>query len=264
VGVVTRLQGRARERRIAQLEQELAIEDARISSIHAAETAEELRLAARPPRRPRRYPRGAIPAAAGAVVVAAAIAISLAVGDSSSRPRPRGAVPTPVDARTAVHQSADDWTIANKNGVSIVLPAGWGNWGEDERGYSYAVIRDDRVRARIEITPDVRTDDPAVLANRARRIAGRRPGYYQIRFERETANGEDAVRFDYLMREGGTELRTESLFFIDRFGRGIGLFEQVPAAGYRLWRDVFQGIRNSLQITPESMDLPIRPPATNG
>ena len=160
-----------------------------------------------------------------------------------------------------MHQSADDWTIANKNGVSIVLPAGWGQVEEDERGYTYAVTRDDRVRARVEITPDVRTDDPAVLANRARRIARRRAGYHEIRFRRETMNGEDAVRFDYLMREGGTTVRTESVFFIDRVGRGIGLLEQVPAAGYKLWSDVFQGLRNSLQITPETMDLPVVPPS---
>jgi hypothetical protein len=262
VGVVTRRRARARERRIAQLEHELAVEDARISNIHAAETAEDLHVAATLPRRPRRYPRAAIPAAAGTVVAAAAIAIALAAGHSS--PRRTTAVPTPVDARTAVHESADDWDIASKNGVSIILPAGWGSSEEDERGYSYAVIRDNRVRARIEISPDVRTDDPAVLANRARRIARRRAGYHQIHFDRETVNGEDAVRFDYLMREGGTELRTESVFFIDRFGRGIGFFEQVPASGYAAWKDVFQGMRNSLSIDPTSIDLPVGPVSTNG
>jgi hypothetical protein len=65
--------------------------------------------------------------------------------------------------------------LAQPLGVSIMLPAGWADFGQDERGWSYAVIRDNRVQARVEVTPDVRTDDPAVLANRARRIAQRRP-----------------------------------------------------------------------------------------
>jgi hypothetical protein len=257
VGVATRLRARARERRITQLEHELAVADVRVSRIDAAETIEELRLAATPPPRSRRLPRAAIPAAAGAVAVAAAIAISLAVGDSSSRRTT--AAPTPGQARAAAQQSAGDWTLANNNGVSIILPAGWANLEEDERGWSYAVIRDNRVRARIEVTPDVSTDDPAVLANRAGRIARRRAGYHEIRFHRETMNGEDAVRFDYLMREGGTKVRTESIFFIDSAGRGIGLFEQAPADRYDAWSDDFQRIRNSLQITPETMDLPAVP-----
>jgi hypothetical protein len=261
VGVATRLRARARERRIAQLEHELAVADARISRIRAAESMEELRHAAAPPPRSRRLPRAAIPAAAVAALVAAAIAIPLAVGHSPSRPGP---VPTPGQAAAADPGGAgSDW-VANHNGVSIMFPAGWANLEEDERGWSYAVIRDNRVQVRVEVTPDVRTDDPAVLANRARRIARRRAGYHQIRFDRETVNGEDAVLFDYLLREGRTKLRTDSIFFIDRVGRGIGVFERVPAGGYRLWSDVFQRIRNSLTITPETMDLPIRPPATNG
>src|SRR5207253_11463711 len=63
--------------------------------------------------------------------------------------------------------------IANKNGVTITFPAGWIILGEDERGLTYAVADDHRVQVRVDITPDVRTDDPAVLANRARRIARR-------------------------------------------------------------------------------------------
>jgi hypothetical protein len=262
VAVAKRLKARARERRIARLEHKLAVTDARISRIHAAESMEELRVAVAPPSRSWRVPRAALPAAAVAVLVAVAIAISLAVGGHSpSRPGP---VPTPGQAAADDPQGNGSFWIANKNGVSITFPPGWTGGGEDERGLTYAVGRDNRVQVRVEITPDVRTDDPAVLANRARRIARRRPGYHQIRFDRETVNGEDAVRFDYLLREEGTKMRTESIFFIDRVGRGIGLFERVPASGYRLWRDDFQGIRNSLQITPETMDLPYPPPTTHG
>ena len=197
-----------------------------------------------------------------AVLGVAAIAIALAVGRSSSHSA--DVTLTPAQAGVPSGPSVAGWSDSNNNGVQIMLPAGWANQEEDERGWSYAVIRDDRVRARIELTPDVRTDDPAVLANRARRIARRRAGYHEIRFDRETVYGEDAVRFDYLLREGGTRLRTESLFFVDQAGRGIGFFEQVPADGYDAWSDVFQRIRNSLQITTETMDLPVRPPATNG
>jgi hypothetical protein len=262
VGVATRLRGRRRERRIAQLEHELAAADARVSRIDAAETIEELRLATAPPPPSRRMPRAAVPAAAVAVVVSAAIAIPLLVGHSSSGPP--GAAPTPAQAAGAAAPGANDWEIDNNNGVAIMLPAGWRTLEEDERGWSYAVIRDDRIRARIEVTPGVHTDDPAVLANRARRIARRRAGYHGIRFDRETLNGEDAARFDYLLREGGTNLRTDSVFFIDSAGRGIGLFEQVPANRYDAWSEVFRGMRGSLEITPETMDLPIRPPFPNG
>jgi hypothetical protein len=262
VGVVTTLRARTRERRIARLERELAVTDARISRIHAAETHEELRLAATPPPRARRLPRAALLAAAAAVLVAAAIAIPLAVDHSSSGGA--AATPTPAQAGAPAGQGITDWFISNNNGVQIMLPTGWANLEEDERGWTLGVISDNRVRARIEVTPDVRTDDPAVLANRARRIAQRRGGYREIRFDRETVNGEDAVRFDYLMREGATRLRTESLFFIDSHGRGIGFFEQVPADGYGAWSDVFQRIRNTLTITPETMDLPVRPPVSNG
>ena len=144
------------------------------------------------------------------------------------------------------------------------MPAGWAGSESDERGWSYAVIRDHRVQARIEVTPNVRTDDPAVLANRARRIARRRSGYHEIRFRRETMNGEDAVRFDYLLREDGMKLRFESVFFIDSYGRGIGFFEQVPAVSYRAWSDVFQQMRNSLSINPTSMNMPVGPVAPHG
>ena len=171
---------------------------------------------------------------------------------------------TPAQADPVAGTGVTDWSLSNNNGVQIMLPAGWGNLEEDERGWSYAVIRENRVQARIEVTPNLRTDDPAVLANRARRIARRRAGYHQIRFDRETVNGEDAVRFDYLMREGGTKKRTESIFFIDSHGRGIGFFEQVPADGYRAWSDVFQRMRNSLTITPETMDLPVPPYSSSG
>jgi hypothetical protein len=265
MGVATRLRGRARERRIAQLEHELVLADERISRIHAAETVEELRRATTLLRRPRRFPRAAIPAAAGAVVVAVAIAILLAVGHSPSHsPSRPGPVASPSQAAADDPQGTGTFWIENRNGVSITFPPGWRGVGQDERGLTYAVGRDERVQVRVEVTPDVHTDDPAVLANRARRIARRRPGYHEIRFDRETVNGEDAVRFDYLLREEGTKVRTESIFFIDRVGRGIGLFERVPASGYRLWRDVFQGIRSSLQITPETMDLPYPPPTTHG
>jgi hypothetical protein len=262
VGLATRLRARARERRIERLEHELAVEDARISSIYAAETAEELRLAARPPWRSRRLPRAAIPAAAGAVVVVTAIAIPLAVGHSSSGSQ--AAVSTPAQADPTAGTGITNWSLSDHNGVSLMLPAGWANLEEDERGWSYAVIRDNRVQARVEVTPNVRTDDPAKLANRARRIARRRADYRQIRFDRETMNGEDTVRFDYLMRDGGTKLHVESVFFIDQAGRGIGFFERVPADGYDAWKDVFQRMRNSLSINPLSMDLPVRPPASNG
>jgi hypothetical protein len=259
---VATLRARARERRIERLEHELAVADARISRIHAAETAEELRLATQPLRRSRRPPRPAIAAAAGAVVGAAVIAISLAAGHSSSAPR--GGVVSPAKADPTAGTGITNWSLSDHNGVSIMLPAGWANLEEDERGWSYAVIRDNRVQARVEVTPNVHTDDPAVLANRARRIAGRREDYHQIRFDRETMNGEDTVRFDYLMREGGTKLHVESVFFIDQAGRGIGFFERVPAGGYDAWKDVFQRMRNSLSINPWSMDLPVRPPASNG
>jgi hypothetical protein len=76
-------------------------------------------------------------------------------------------------------------------------------------------------------------------------------------------NGEDTVRFDYLMRDGGTKLHTESVFFIDQAGRGIGFLQKVPAGGYDAWKDVFQRMRNSLLIDPLSMDLPPPPPASN-
>jgi len=256
VGVAPRLRARGRERRIARLEHELAVADERIARIHAAEDIEELRLAATPEPRSRRLPRTAVTAAVAALVVAAAIAIALVFGHSPSGPP--GAAPTPAQAAAAA-PGANDWNVANHNGVSIILPAGWANLEQDERGLSYAVIRDNRIRTRVEVTPDVGTDDPAVLANRARRIARRREGYHEIRFDRETMNGEDAVRFDYVIRDEGTKLRTESVFFIDAYGRGIGLFEQVPANRYDAWSDVFQRLRNSLSITPETMDLPIRP-----
>jgi hypothetical protein len=259
VRVVTRLRGRSRERRIAQLEHELAEEDARISWLHAAETAEELRVAAALPRRSRRLPRAAIPAAAGAVVVAAALAISLATGHFSSGSR--AAAPAPVPAAGS---GITDWALSDNNGVSILLPPGWANIEEDERGWSYGVMRDNRVQARIEVTHNVRTDDPAVLANRARRIARRRPGYHESRFRRETMNGEDAVRFDYLTRDAGTNLRVESVFFIDSYGRGIGFVEQVPAVSYGAWKDAFQRMRNSLSILPESIDLPPQPVSPSG
>jgi hypothetical protein len=262
VGVATRVRARARERRIARLEHELAVADARISRLHAAETAEELRLAAAPPPPSRRLPRAALPAAAVAILVAAAIAIPLAIGHSSSGGA--AATPTPAQAGAPAGQGITDWFISNNNGVQVMLPPGWANLEEDERGWTLGVIRDNRVRARIEVTPDVRTDDPAVLANRARRIARRRGGYREIRFDRETVNGEDAVRLDYLMREGATRLRTESLFFVDSHRRGIGFFEQVPADGYGAWRDVFHQIRNTLTITPETMDLPVQPVSPNG
>jgi hypothetical protein len=197
-------------------------------------------------------------------VIAAAIAMALAPGHSSSRPA--GAAPTPAQAAAPEGSDVADSTpfLSDYNGVSILLPAGWAGWESDERGWSYAVIRDHRVQARIEVTPDVRTDDPAVLANRARRIARRRPGYHELRFRRETMNGEDAVRFDYLLREGGTKLRTESVFFIDSYGRGIGFFERVPAASYRAWRLDFQQMRNSLSINPASMNMPAGPLAQHG
>jgi len=126
------------------------------------------------------------------------------------------------------------------------------------------VIRDNRVQARVEVTQKVHTEDPAALANRARRIAARRPGYHPIRFRRETVNGEDAVRFDYLTRDAGTKLRVESIFFVDSYGRGIGFIERVPAVSYNAWSDVFQRMRNSLSIVPESMDLPPQPVSPSG
>jgi hypothetical protein len=190
-------------------------------------------------------------------VAVAAIAILLAAGRPSSR-----SVAAPTGPATG--SGIADHTLIDRNGVSIVLPLGWADWREDERGWSYVVMRDHRIRVRIEVTPNVRTDDPAVLANRARRIARRRPGYHQIRFLRETMNGEDTVRFDYLLRESGTKLRTESVFFVDLYGRGIGFFEQVPADGYPAWRHVFERMRGSLTIVPETMDLPVRPVAPSG
>jgi hypothetical protein len=262
MGVATRLRSRSRERRIAQLEDELALADERISRIHAAETVGELRRATTLLPRPRRFPRVAIAAAAGAVVVAAAIAISLAAGHSPSRPT--GPAPTPAQAAGPEDSSVADSNLSDYNGVSILLPAGWANWEMDERGWSYVVTRDHRVQARIEVTPDVRTHDPAVLANRARRVARRRPGYHEIRFRRETMNGEDAVRFDYLMREDGTKLRFESVFFVDSYGRGIGFFERVPAVSYHAWSVVFQHMRNSLSINPASMNMPVGPAAPHG
>src|SRR5256885_1372729 len=157
MGVPARLRGRARERRIPQLEHELAVADERISRIHAAETVEELRRATTLPRRPRRFPHAAIPAAAGAVVVAAAIAISLAVGHSPSRtPSRPGPVPSPSQAAADDPQGTGTFWIENRNGVSITFPPGWRGVGQDERGLTYAVGRDvcRGIRSSLQITPE--------------------------------------------------------------------------------------------------------------
>jgi hypothetical protein len=79
------------------------------------------------------------------------------------------------------------------------------------------------------------------------RALERQPGYELLAYQPTTLAGNDAVYWEFLVREDGRLLHKVDIFFIDAMRKGYGVLTQAPADQWGSWSRTFESIRESLQ-----------------
>jgi hypothetical protein len=132
---------------------------------------------------------------------------------------------------------------------TILYPAGWDIVADEAQksGYTDTTIEspdDLRVLLRIDVSP---SPPASVLASAMPvvRALRRQTGYQELGLERKTLNGYDAVRWEFIVPEGGVLLHKVDVFLINSHGEGVAILTQAPESIYSSLTDAFEAMRSS-------------------
>ena len=134
---------------------------------------------------------------------------------------------------------------------SISYPQGWRieTRPGEESGSSATMLTPsaDGVLVRISVSP--RAASAQSLAATRALAATSKPGYRDLGLGVVTVAGQPGVRWDYLVREGGIELRRTEVVFTDARGNGYAIVTQAPTASFARWRNALDDVRESIVPT---------------
>src|SRR5262249_51201296 len=103
---------------------------------------------------------------------------------------------------------------------------------EDKGSYYDTTFRDatnSDIVFGIDVTRDVGTSDPYALAQPVVATLKRQAGYRLLDYSPVRLRGRDALRWEFLVREGDLLLRKVDIFFADGQSNGFGVLTQAPA-----------------------------------
>jgi hypothetical protein len=182
--------------------------------------------------------------------VTVTVTVEKASGGGASSSAPKQAEPRhpPVIARPASLN-----TFTGKH-FSVDYSAAWDVEASEapKVGYLDTTIQNSanpKVLLRVDVAPG---GAKGALVSSAQRLEGKlrtEPDYRRLDLRRVTFEGYDAVRWEFLVTEGGSLLRKVDVFFDTDAGDGFAILTQAPASTWVLWRRLFAQLRNSLQVT---------------
>lgn len=132
---------------------------------------------------------------------------------------------------------------------AIDYPRSWRvETAEANKGaYLDTTIRDPSDSAtmlRVDVTPGS-TDDLATAAGKVRSALSRASGYQELDFSPIDFQGYDAIRWEFLVNEGGVPLHKVDVFFMSGADE-FAVLTQSRASEYSVMSDLFDSIRGSL------------------
>lgn len=132
-------------------------------------------------------------------------------------------------------------------------PAGWRivRAESDRGGYVDTTIVDPRNPSwllRVDYTPGVRAGTPRESAAPVLRALRRQAGYREIELRDVGFLGQKALRWEFVVREGGVLVRKVDLFFTDSRGTGWAVLFQAPVADWEEAAPRLSGAVASLRL----------------
>ena len=99
---------------------------------------------------------------------------------------------------------------------------------------------------RVDVTTGPASTDPLTAAEPVIAGVARQPGYRPLGLTNATFAGHPAVRWEFLVTEGGSPLHKQDVFFTARSGIGIAVLTSAPEDAYRKITKRFAAMRRSL------------------
>lgn len=192
-----------------------------------------------------RLPRIAKAAAAGVGLAASVVGILASLGLVGGG---SGGVTSPASVGAVPRAAGTTLDRYDAPQFSLRYPRGWRVSSRDGAdGSSTTIASPDApgVLLRVDVTPDS-IGAEATMAAQALAIAAQGVGYRNLGIGATTISGIGGVRWDYLLRDHGVELRRVEIVFSDARGNGYALVEQAPSGVFSRWRNVFDDVADSL------------------
>jgi S1-C subfamily serine protease len=143
-------------------------------------------------------------------------------------------------------------TVTSYEGTefSIAYPAAWNvrnaetpkSWGTDT---TIVAPGDDTTLLRVDVTDDPPGESAMDQARPVIDALRSQPGYRELDLSSDVITGQDAVHWEFLVREKGQLLHKEDEVFTDDTGRGVAILTQAPAGTYSAVASDFAALRDS-------------------
>lgn len=132
----------------------------------------------------------------------------------------------------------------------VSFPSGWvvETAEEDKGAYEDTTIHhpgDRRVFLRVDVSDG--TPDHEASAREVESLVARQPGYRRLDFSPTILSGRDATRWEFLVLEGGVQMRKVDVFFTDGAGDGVAVLTAAPASRFAAWETIFEQLRASVR-----------------
>jgi hypothetical protein len=153
----------------------------------------------------------------------------------------------PAPQPTSTGAGPTDVATFDGSYFSIDYPSAWSvETSEADKGaYLDTSIRgSDGVLLRIDVTPSP-TEDLQSLTSPLIDAISRQAGYQELDLSDISFTGYDALRWEFLVEEGGQLLHKVDIFFIGGYGDEFAVLTQSNAQAWKSYDGVFDAIRQT-------------------